>query len=163
MRHHAIKSAPISNNDLAKWLIDVSKEQVTHTAKTFFSESEIAEKHKQSTDMTREIILLNDQKKLIIDAFNKGNNDEFEMTIPETIGINSLVKTRDDLVREVDKGFTEQEFTIYGIPNEDGYMYYFDIDGNEIEERCRPLSTREKSDFLGLFMNNDSNQRFIAV
>jgi len=154
MLHHALETTETMTIEArAQWIKEVSRESFTHTKKQFFKDEEISEKHKRSTDYTRDIIHLNDAKKLIMDAFTKGNSDEYETTIPQTIGIKSLTEERDRLVREVDKGFIEHTFTIFGVPNEDGQMYYFDIEGNNIEERTRSLSIREKKETFGLFVN----------
>jgi len=154
MLHHALETTETMTIEArAQWIKEVSRESFTHTKKEFFTEEEIAEKHKRSTDYTRDIIHLNDAKKLIMDAFTKGNSDEYETTIPQTTGIKSLTEERDRLVREVDKGFIEHTFTIFGVPNEDGQMYYFDIEGNIIEERTRSLSIREKKETFGFFGN----------
>jgi hypothetical protein len=153
MLHHALETTETMTVEArAQWIKEVSRETYTHTRKEFFTEEELAEKHKRSTDLTRDIIHLTDAKKLIMDAFTKGNGSEYDTTIPQTAGIKSLTEERDRLVREVDKGFIEHTFTIYGVPNEDGMMYFFDIEGNEVEERARPLSIREKKETFGLFI-----------
>jgi hypothetical protein len=162
-RHHAIKSAPIMQEAFKSWLREVSRESFSHTSKTYFTEEEMAEKHRMSTDMTREIIILNDQRKMIVDAFTKGNTDELVVTIPETFGVKKLTEHRDSLVREVHKGYKEETMTVYGIPNEDGMMYYFDVEGNEITERSRPLSIRDKREFIGLFMADDDEEPTIRI
>lgn len=157
MLHHALETTETMTIEArAHWIKEVAKETYTHTKKEFFTEDELAEKHRQSTDYTREIIRLTDAKKLIMDAFTKGNDNEYEVSIPETMGIKHLTEMRDQLVRQVDKGYEETTLNIYGIPHEDGNMYYFDIEGNVIEERTRSLSIRERKEFFGSLFMADS-------
>ncbi|HAH37510.1 MAG TPA: hypothetical protein DCL81_13630 [Algoriphagus sp.] len=153
MLHHALESTETMTIEArAQWIKDAARETYTHTKQEFFTEDELAEKHRQSTDYTREIIRLSDTKKLIMDAFTKGNENEYEVSIPQTLGIKHLTEMRDRLVRQVDKGFEETTLNIYGIPHEDGNMYFFDIEGNIIAERTRSLSIREKREIFGLFI-----------
>jgi hypothetical protein len=153
MMHHALESTETMTIEAkSQWIKEAARETYTHTKKQFFTEDELSEKHRRSTDYTREIIRLTDTKKLIMDAFTKGNESEYEASIPETIGIKKLTEMSDQSVRQVDKGYEETTLNIYGIPHEDGYMYFFDIEGNIIEERTRTLSIREKREIFGLFI-----------
>ena len=153
MKHHALEATETMTIEArAQWIKEVSRESFTHTQKEYFTEEELADKHRRSTDYTREIIRLNDAKKLIMDSFTKGNDSEFDTTIPSTLGIKALTTQRDQLVRQVDKGYEEHTSNIYAIPNEDGFMYFFDIEGNCIEERTRALSIRERKEIFGLFI-----------
>lgn len=134
---------------LATWIRNNSKEHFTHTTRNFFTDEEKVELQRRSTDNHREVIKLKDTKKLIDDAFIKGNLNEYDTVIPATYGIKKLESDRDRITRELERGFSEADVTVYCIPNEDGRMYHFDIEGNLIEERTRPLSQREIRDYFG--------------
>lgn len=152
-RHHALTQEPMTPEQLATWIRNNSKEHFTHTTRNFFTPEEKSELQERATNNHREIIKLKDAKKLIDDAFVRGNGSEYEVTIPYTVGIKKLEEDRDRITREVEKGYSEEDKTVYCIPNEDGRMYHFDIEGNLIDERTRPLSQREIRDYFGeLFM-----------
>lgn len=154
-RHHALTQEPMTPEALAAWIKNNAKDHYPHTIREFFTEDEKVAMQKRSTDYTDQIIMLNDSKKLIDEAFTKGNVNEYEATIPETMGIKKLTETRDKLVRELRKGYSEHTVEIYEIPNEDGVMYYFTAAGEIIEERTRNLSQREIKEYFGeLFMSN---------
>lgn len=159
-RHHALTQEPMTPETLAQWIKNNSKDHFTHTKKNWFTEDEKIEMQRTQSDLTREIIKLNDQKKLITEAFTKGNNAEYEVTVPVTTGTKTLTETRDRICRELDKGYSSEDRTVYAIPcEEDACMYHFDNEGNVVDEMTRPLSQREIREYFGeLFFHKASNQ-----
>lgn len=157
--HKALEATTrLTTEARAHWIIDNSKQDLKHTVRDYFTEEELAEKHQRSTELTSEIIELSDLKKQLSDSLTKGSENEFEATIPSTQGIKKLTTQRDALVRIVKKGFEEHDVDIYGIPNEDGFMYFFDVEGNIYEERTKKLSIKEKRAFFGFFASDDDEE-----
>lgn len=142
----------------AQWIIDNSRQDLKHTKQEYFTEEELAAKHQRSTELTSEIIELADMKKSIMDSLTKGSENELEVTIPSTAGIRKLTSLRDELVRVVKKGFEEHDIEIYGIPHEDGFMYFFDIEGNVFEERTKKLSIKERRAIFGMFTSDEDDE-----
>lgn len=156
MRHHALNEAPNTPEMLANWIRQVSKESFTDERKVYFTEEEVAEMEKESTNIGRLIIKLADLKSYVVERLTKGTEEEVEVTIPGNIGLKVLTSRREELDRKVEKGFETIETKIYAIPNEDGNMYFFDIEGNVFEDRTRRLSQRERSEIFGMFIHEKS-------
>lgn len=142
----------------AQWIVYNSRQDLKHTARDYFTEEELAVKHQRSTELTSEIIELADVKKKLMDSLTKGSENEYEATIPSTLGIKKLTSQRDELVRIVKKGFEEHDIEIYGIPHEDGFMYFFDVEGNVYEERTKKLSIKERRAFFGMFASDEDDE-----
>lgn len=154
-RHHALTQEPMTEEALAQWIKNNAKDHYPHTIREFFSEEQKIEMQKNSTDYTGQIIQLNDDMKLLVDAFKKGNHSEYEATIPVTIGLKKLTEARDKTVRHLKKGYSEHTVEVYEIPSEDGFMYHFTNEGEVIEERTRGLTGRQMSEYFGsLFLES---------
>jgi len=159
MLHHAIKQTQaLTVEARAQWIIDNSRQDLVHTKRDYFSDEELAEKHQRSTELTSQIIELADLKKRVNDSLTKGREEDIEVSIPASLGITKITKQRDELVRIVKKGYSEYDVDIYGIPNEDGFMYFFDNEGNVIEERTKKLSIKERRIFFGMFAMDDDEE-----
>jgi len=154
-RHFALPES-ITKEALGTWIKQSAKETFTHEKKEYFTEEEISEMESESTKLGREIIKLSDLKKSVTDWLTKGNEEEeIEVPIPVTRGLKTLKNTREELDRKVEKGYEVTETKVYGIPHEDGQMFYFDIEGMLIEERTRSLSHRERREYFGMFVTGE--------
>lgn len=159
MLHKAIlQTSTMTAEARGVWIKDNAVQTFTDTIREHFTEEVLAEKHKRSTDLTREIIKLTDTKKAIVDALSKGCDSEFDVTIPETNGIRNLTKERDALVRIVDKGYSEEEVEIFGIPHEDGFIYFFDAGGENYPERTKKMSIKERRAVFGMFAKMEDEE-----
>src|SRR5690554_2780381 len=156
MKHHALPETPMTPEMLANYIRQASKESFTDERKIYFNEDEIAEMEKESTNIGREIIKIGDLKKFVVERLTKGTEEDVEITLPGNIGLKVLTQRREELDRKVEKGFDVVDTKIYAIPNEDGNMYFFDIEGNVFEDRTRRLSQREKSEIFGMFIHEKS-------
>jgi hypothetical protein len=158
-KHHALPENILTPESLANWIKEASRESFTDERKLYFTEDEISEMESQSTNIGRELIKLGDLKKLIVDKLTKGNDEDLEVTIPENTGLTELRSRREELDRKVEKGYEVVETKIYSIPNEDGNMYFFDIEGNLVQDRTRRLSGREVRDIFGMFADGTIKTR----
>lgn len=129
-----------------------AKEKFTDERKHYFSESEINEKARESSMSGGEILGLKDIVKLVQDLCKKGSEEAIVIEIPQTAGIDALEATRKFNDLQVRKGYEVIEETVYGFVDEErGTMRYFTPQCIEVEERERPLSAKEKREYLGLF------------
>jgi hypothetical protein len=151
-RHHALTESALTPEGLAAWIKNASKDSFMDERKEFYEPDEISEMEKVATECGTEIMRLNDLKKTFLEMVTKGNAEEyFIMEIPQTVGIKLLTEQRERLYREVHRGYKVVDTKIYAIPNEDGNLYFFDIEGNLVEDRTRKLNQREKNDYFGMF------------
>jgi hypothetical protein len=158
-RHHALPENIMNPEALAKWIRDASRESFTDERKVYFNEDEISEMEKESTNIGREIIKIGDLKKLVMEKLTKGSEEDLTVDLPANMGLKALTSRREDLDRRVEKGYAIEETKIYAIPNEDGNMYFFDIEGNLIQDRTRKLSGREIRDIFGMFADGTVKTR----
>ena len=157
MKHHALPEGEMTPEMLANWIKQASKDSFVEETKIYFTEEEISDMEKLSTSIGREIIKLSDLKKAVVERLMKGSTEELEVTIPENQGLKPLTDRREALDRNVEKGFEVEEVRVYAIPNEDGNMYFFDIEGNIFTDRTRKLSQREKHEYFGMFVDGSFN------
>jgi hypothetical protein len=79
-------------------------------------------------------------------------SDQKVIDFLETSGTKYLKAQREDCETEVERGYSVESLTVYGIPSSETLtMDFFDIEGNEIPERCRQLSAKEIREYVGLF------------
>lgn len=144
---------------LGQWLVQNSKERFTEERKYYYSEEEIHEFKDTAVKSGIELNKLSRLKKKALKLIEGGTPDHKVIDFPETAGSKVLKAVRQDCEQEVESGYKTELITIYGIPNQETCtMDFFDIQGNEITERCRPLSAKEIREYLGLFANNQQKQ-----
>ncbi|MEC7753846.1 MAG: hypothetical protein VYB44_07435 [Bacteroidota bacterium] len=141
----------LTTEQLAVWITDNSKEEFDDVHRDYFTEEQIIDMKDDSFRLGRELIDLEELKKKVVDSLTKGNGGEFTVDVPASAGITAIKKERKELDKKIAKGYLEIETRVYGIPSEDGYMHYFDIEGNEFEHRKRKLSMRENHEYNGMF------------
>jgi len=125
-----------------------------HEKRIFYSEEEIEERRKDLSDIYIQLKKLKELKQLVAERLRDGNNDELLVTLPSTLGTKSLTKTAEKIAGELEKGYFDESFDVYAIPNEIDYtMDYYDEFGNLIEDRVRPLSKKEIFNFFGGLFN----------
>lgn len=150
-RHPSLPQG-ITNAVLAEWLKTSAAETFTHEKRRYFSELEISDMEHESSAKGREMNRLTDVMKEIQDLIKKGNEEPASFTIPETVGTKMLETHRRENDDFIEKGYANEEITVYGIPNgRTDNMDYFDEEGNEITERRRALTAKEKHKYNGFF------------
>ena len=150
MRHHALPQH-MTSESLAQWIIQNAKDTFTDSVKYIYTDEEIQEFEKSSTKLGIQIIELADIKKQAVELLMKGSEEDVLIEIPPSPGIKLLTEMREGFDRKVKSGHEFTDTKIYGIPNEDGYMYYFDIEGKEVTDRTRRLSEKENHQYNGFF------------
>lgn len=150
-KHHALPEKTLTPEALANWIREASKETFKDETKIYYTPEEVQEMESESTSLGREIIKIADLKKYVMDKLSKGSEEDIEITIPEGMGLKTMLELREALDRKVEKGFEVVETKIFSIPNEDGNMYFFDAEGNLFGDRTRKMSAREKQEIFGLF------------
>lgn len=129
-----------------------AKEKFTDERKHYFTEGEINDLARESSMSGGEILGLKDIVKLVQDLCKKGNEESVMIEIPQTAGTDTLDSIRKLNDLKVRKGYEVIEQTVYGfVDDERVTMRYFTSKGEEVEERERPLSAKEKREYLGLF------------
>jgi hypothetical protein len=144
---------------LAAWIQRNAKERFKHEKKVFYTEEEINDKSRRSSKAGAEILALEREMATLKAAVEDGVAEEGEPVVitlrPGTKGLKSLKATRRQLDIEADRGYENILMDIFGIPDaETADMRFFTITGEEIDERRRPLSAKEKHDYIGVFMGS---------
>lgn len=144
----------LSGAELKQWLKSNARSIAMHDKRTFYTEEEMEERRKELSDIFIHLKKLKDTKALVAERLREGNDDELLVTIPSTRGVKSLTKTAEEIAGELEKGYYDECFDVYAIPNEIDYtMDYYDEFGNLIEDRVRPLSQKEIFNFFGGLFN----------
>jgi hypothetical protein len=137
---------------LANWLKQNAKEKFTDEQKHYYTPDELAELKDNAVTAGIEINKLGALKGELVKLIDKGCEEYKPYEIYETPGIDALKKTRQRNETAVETGYELVKLEIFGIPNQDTKsMDYFDIEGNEIPDRCRPLSTKEVREYVSQF------------
>ena len=130
-----------------------SKETFVDERKHYFNEEEINDLARNSSISGGEILALEEILDTVKQAISKGNEEAFSIEIPQTSGTKALAETRRGNDLSVRKGYETNSQMVYGLVDEDREtMRYFNELGEEVVERERALSTKEKREFLGMFM-----------
>jgi hypothetical protein len=137
---------------LADWLKAHAKEEFSDEQKHYYSPEELSEFKDNAVKAGIEINKLGALKGLVDGLIGKGCEEHQYFEIPVTPGIDALKKTRHRNETCVETGYELNKVRIFGIPNQETKnMDYFDIEGNEITDRCRPLSTKEIREWVSQF------------
>jgi len=129
-----------------------SKEKFTDERKHYFTENEVNELARESSMSGGEILALDSIVTLVQTLVKKGTGEAVIVEIPQTTGTDELKNVRRVNDTKVRKGYEVKEQTVYGfVDDERGTMRYFTEDGDEVVERERSLSAKEKREYLGLF------------
>jgi hypothetical protein len=137
---------------LANWLVQNAKEKFKDEQKHYYTEEELIDLKDAAVSAGIEINKLIALKGRICRLLDKGAVEYESLEIYETPGIKALKATREEKETEVESGYKLVSTEIFGIPNQDTKnMDFFDIEGNLIEERTRPLSTREIREYVSQF------------
>lgn len=146
---HPLLPAHLSPEELQIWIRRVGVEKFQDKTKRYFTPEEIQEFEHESSKNGRSINMLKGILAQVTEAVNKGTDMELTITVPATVGTVSFDKFRrqnDDLI---DSGYEMIETEVFGIVDQNNKaMEYFTMDGQHIAERSRPLSVREKQQYL---------------
>ena len=157
MKHPALPET-MTVEGLADYIKTRALEKYSEEQKVYYTPEEITDLERKISDKNREVLRLSSLQKTITDAIKKGSED-FEASIPETIGTDALKKGRDNLSQQVEKGYYTVERLVYGlIYDEDETLEFFDIEGNHIPERSRKLSAKEIDQHIGMFAKSLQKQ-----
>lgn len=121
--------------NLALWIKENAIEQRVHTEKIELTPQQIAELEHKSSLASRAIDRLEAQLKTIQEVFKKGTQEPYEFTIYPTKGIETLKANRKYADETIENKFTEENYTLYGIPYpETKSIIFVDIEGKEFEQ-----------------------------
>lgn len=149
---HRLLPANLNAHELAQWLDTSAVEKFTHEVKTMFTDTEISEFEHESSAKGREMNRLLDMLKEAGTLIKKGTDEPVTFTIPATVGTKTLETQRRENDDFIEYGYVKEERQIFGIIDvQNERMEYFDVEGNIIVERSRPLSVRERHDHIGMF------------
>jgi hypothetical protein len=150
-RHRLIPKALLSEQ-IGPWLKNNAREKFQDEAKVIFSDEDINAFSRESSQKGGELMDLADIASIVAVALKKGISEGLVIDIPPTQGTEMLNRERQELDKKVKKGYELVQQDIYGIVDEDTEtMVFFNAMGEEIADRTRPLSAKEKSDYIGLF------------
>lgn len=137
---------------LANWLTQNAKEKFREEKKYYYTEDELHEFKDSAVRAGIELNNLATLKSKVNKLLDNGCSEYIQVDVLQTKGIKLLKDDRENNEKEVEKGYRVDVIEIYGIPNQDtSNMDFFDIEGNEVTERCRPLSAKETRDYFGMF------------
>lgn len=138
----------------AQWIRQHAKDSFDDVIKDYFTEEEMIDMKHQSFLHGKELNELEAVKAQILEHLNKGSLIELTIDLPTTDGINDIKKKRKQLDQDIARGYSERDVKVYAIAGDDGFMHYFDLEGNEFESRKRSLSQRERHEHFGMFDPN---------
>lgn len=150
-RHQALPQH-LSAAELPEWIRLNHVERFTDERKRFFTEEEKNDFEHESALSGREKKKLDDMKKLISSLMLKGNSEERTFVIPETLGTKVLDRNRNQNYDLIEKGYEVEEVELFSIPDTHGEtMEFFTLEGENVAERSRELTARERHLYLGVF------------
>lgn len=154
---HRLIPATLAPEHLASYIAKNARERFDHEQQLFYEPHEIDQKSRESCKAGVEILALEKQlsavKKMIENGVSGDNEEPIIMEFLPSAGIKCLKETRKRLDTDVSRGYDVKVVTCYGIPDtESAEMVFFTADGEEVTDRRRPLSAKEKHDYIGLFM-----------
>lgn len=139
---------------MVDWLRSTAKEKFTDSKKHYYTEDEVNDMSRESCVSGGEILSLQDVLKQVKDLIENGSEETLSIEVPQTAGTKALTETRKQRDIKVRLGYETSDQTVFGIVDEDRQtMRYFSEQGEEVVERERDLSVKEKRDCLGLFMS----------
>jgi hypothetical protein len=151
MKHPSLPQS-LTPELLASWISQNAKEKFTEEKKYYYTEDELNEFKDSAVKSGIELNNLAEKKARLNKIFDNGTPEYINIDITETKGIKALKEEREANERQVERGYKVESIVVYGIPNQDThYMDYFDIEGNEIPDRTRPLSAKEIREYVSQF------------
>jgi hypothetical protein len=152
MGKHKLIPDMLQPEQIKPWLQNNAREKFQDEAKVIFSDEDINTFAKTSSQKGGELMDLQDIAAQVNIALKKGVSEGLVIDIPPTAGTEMLLRERHELDSKVKKGYELVQQEIYGIvDDENETMVFFNGMGEEIADRTRPLSAKEKNDYIGLF------------
>lgn len=145
----------LTKEKLAVWITDNAKDTYSDMQKDYFTEEELVDMKDDSYKLGQKIHVLNDLRAEIVERLTKGTDEDYEVVISPNIGIKILTANRESKDRLIARGYEEYATEVYGIPADDGYMHFVDIEGKPFNDRKRKLSARENDQFNSGMFSND--------
>ena len=150
MKKHELLPDTMTPEALAGWIQERFIEEYSEEKKEYYTPEEIQGFQKKATEKNIEIIQLTRLKKQLNELIKKGS-DYLSIDIPKTDGIDMLTAARDYNTEQVEQGYYTESRKIYGIvSDETETLEFFDIEGDHVLDRSRPLSPREINEHIGL-------------
>lgn len=162
MIHRALPQTMTPEN-LAEWIKKNCIDKKIHEERIPLEEHQITDLEHRSSVASRQIDKLERQLKEITDQFKNGTTEPIHITIPFTKGLKTLTANREFADGCIEKGFTEENTTLYGIPFPEREVILFcDIEGQEYETYQENM-TPEQIKFHGnLFKEEESLQESVS-
>jgi len=149
---HKLIPAALQPEQIEAWLKINCREKFQDEAKIIFGDDDLNAFARESSQMGGQLIGLAEIASKVATALKKGTTETMIIAIEPTDGSETLNRERLDLDRKVKKGYELIEQEIFGIVDDEfETMVYFNAQGEEIADRTRSLSAKEKSDYIGLF------------
>lgn len=148
-QRHATLPQTLTDQELQQWIIRSSVERFMDKTKRYYEAEEIADFEHESSVNGRKINMLQGILKKCTEAIQKGTIEDIVITIPKNDGTKNYDAFRFQNDNLIDAGFEEIACEVFGIVNVDNeVMEYFTLAGKCIDERTRPLSIKEKQEYL---------------
>jgi hypothetical protein len=148
-QRHSSLPDHLTDQELQSWIRRVAVSKFNDRTKRYFTPEEIADFEHESAENGIQILDLKSIIQKVSEACNKGIEEPLTIVIPENAGIKNYDAFRGQNYRMIKEGFEEIEVEIFAIPNQGAEtMEFFTLDGAIIEERTRPLSAKEKKEYL---------------
>lgn len=164
MQHSSLPSYP--KEKLAQWLAENKIDQRIHTRKTELTEEMIHEYAMQSSLASRAIDKLKKVEAEFKEYLKNGTpfnqtTEEYmpiDVTIPASKGIKALEANRSFADNILEKGYTEEDLTIYLIPwPEVSMVIGVDVLGEEWQEYTRPMTEAEINAYKPLLKETEED------
>lgn len=162
MIHRALPQTMTPEN-LAEWIKKNCIDKKIHEERIPLDEPQIADLEHRSSVASRQIDKLERQLKEITDQFKNGTTEPIHITIPFTKGLKTLTANREFADGCIEKGFTEENTTLYGIPFPEREVILFcDIEGQEYETYQENMTSEQIKMHGNLFKEEESLQEEIS-
>lgn len=151
VRHPALPHA-LNDNELADWLRLNAVQKFTDKKRDHYTDEELQEFEHESSLNGREYNRLAGIKKMVADLCSKGTEENVTIVVPKTVGTKMLEIQRRQNDDMVEFGFEETEVEVFAIPFADAEtMEFFDVEGSHYADRSRPMSAKERHEYIGIF------------
>lgn len=148
LRH---KSLPqhLTIEELQQWIQKAAVQRFRDTTKRYYTDEEIQEFEHESAQNGLQIVKLKAILDQVREAVTKGIQEPLTIVIPENLGTKLYDEFRGQNYGMILQGYEEIDVDVFAIVNQlEETMEFFTLDGQIIEERTRPLSAKEKKEYL---------------
>lgn len=149
---HTSLPQTLTAENLGQWIMQNHIEKKIHEERIPLDDSQVADLEHRSSLASRAIDKLKAQLKEITEYFKEGTLEAIPFTIYPTKGITTITANREFADGCLEKGYTEEKITLYGIlyPEKE-LVIYVDITGVEYPAYQEVMSAEQKVMHNSLF------------